>query len=379
MDQKHQNPDELGEGAVTREEIEREREEEREGGSHIAPDTDIDSNDSAYGDDAVTETTSISSWIRDYRVENGRTYHSFKDGKYWGSNDEEANEHLDIGHNLYMKTLGGRLFLAPIGPAPEQILDLGTGTGAWAIDVADMYPSALVIGTDLSPIQPTWVPPNVRFEIDDMEAEWTFSENQFDLIHIRGLHGSIEDWPALYAQCLRCLKPGGYLEQAEYSAQFSSDDNSCLPDGGIAAWNKVGPECHQKLGRELQVLESMRDHMVDAGFEDVTEHRFKWPIGPWPRDPVLKELGHWARAHVETGLENWTLRLLTSVLGWTADEVRILCANVRSEIRNPKVHAIHRMNIVYGRKPGGSSQSPPRSPPAPQQQQQQQQQSTSND
>lgn len=39
MDQKHQNPDELGEGAVTREEIEREREEEREGGSHIAPDT----------------------------------------------------------------------------------------------------------------------------------------------------------------------------------------------------------------------------------------------------------------------------------------------------------------------------------------------------
>lgn len=35
------------------------------------------------------------------------------------------------------------------------MLDLGTGTGIWAIDFADEYPSANVIGTDLSPIQPT--------------------------------------------------------------------------------------------------------------------------------------------------------------------------------------------------------------------------------
>ncbi|KAK5459824.1 hypothetical protein LTS15_003953 [Exophiala xenobiotica] len=326
----------------------------------IAPDPMIeDDDDPTYGDDAMTETTSISSWIRDYRVENGRTYHSFKDGKYWGSNDEAANEHLDIGHNLYTKSLGGRLFLAPIDPNPTQILDLGTGTGLWAIDVADTYPSAIVVGTDLSPIQPSWVPPNVRFEIDDMESDWTFPTNSFDLIHIRGLHGTITDWPALYAQCMQALKPGGWLEQAEYSAQFTSDDNTVPPDGGIAAWNRVGPECHKVLNRELQVLDGMKDNMLNVGFESVVEHRFKWPIGPWPKKPELKELGAWSRAHIETGLENWTLRLLTSVLGWTADEVRVLCANVRSEIRNPKVHAIQRMNVVYGRKPGGKMDMDP--------------------
>ena len=92
--------------------------------------------------------------------------------------------------------------------------------------------------------------------------------------------------------------------------------------------------------------------MRDAGFEDIVETGFKWPIGPWAKDPSLKHLGHLVRAHVETGLENWTLRLLTSVLGWSADEVRLLCANVRREIKSPKVHAIHRMNVVYGRKPG---------------------------
>lgn len=111
----------------------------------IAPDPDLaGENDSTYGgdeDDTISDTTTISSWIRDYRVENGRTYHAFHDGKYWGSNDEEANEHYDICHALYTKTFHGRLFLAPIGPEPTRILDLGTGTGIWAIDVADSFPT----------------------------------------------------------------------------------------------------------------------------------------------------------------------------------------------------------------------------------------------
>lgn len=29
-------------------------------------------------------------------------------------------------------------------------------------DFADEYPEAEVIGTDISPIQPSWVPPNLR-------------------------------------------------------------------------------------------------------------------------------------------------------------------------------------------------------------------------
>lgn len=39
---------------------------------------------------------------------------------------------------------------------PARILDLGTGTGIWAIDMADKYPEAEVIGVDLSVIQPKW-------------------------------------------------------------------------------------------------------------------------------------------------------------------------------------------------------------------------------
>jgi SAM-dependent methyltransferase len=297
------------------------------------------------------DTKSVTPSMYDHPVENGRTYHAYKDGKYWGSNDAEANEHMNIGHGLYVMTFHDELFLAPISPCPGQILDLGTGTGIWATQVADLYPSAIVRGIDLSPVQPIWVPPNVRFEVDDIESEWTFPDNYFDFIYIRGLHGSINNWPALYCQCRRALKPGGYLEQAEYSPQFTSDDDS-LPCGyGIEAWNKVWVECEAVLNREIQILDSIKQYLIDAGFEHVIENRYRWPIGPWPEDPKLKELGEWAKAHVESGLENWTLRLLTKVMGWNAEEVYVLCANVRRDIRDPAVHALHRMNVVYGRKP----------------------------
>lgn len=49
---------------------------------------------------------------------------------------------------------GGKLFTAPIGDSPQRVLDIGTGTGIWAIEFGDQFPSAQVIGNDLSPVQP---------------------------------------------------------------------------------------------------------------------------------------------------------------------------------------------------------------------------------
>ena len=51
--------------------------------------------------------------------------------------------------------LDNKLYLAPIEKNIQKVLDIGTGTGIWAIDFADEHPSATVIGTDISPIQPT--------------------------------------------------------------------------------------------------------------------------------------------------------------------------------------------------------------------------------
>jgi SAM-dependent methyltransferase len=82
-------------------------------------------------------------------------------------------------------------------------------------DFADSYPSAEVIGTDISPIQPVYVPPNLKFEVDDAEADWVYPSNHFDFVHSRNIAQCINDWEKLMRQMYSCTKPGGYVEISE--------------------------------------------------------------------------------------------------------------------------------------------------------------------
>ena len=97
-----------------------------------------------------TSTASLTSSINEYILEHGRRYHA-----YFGPNkslmpiDDTEQDRLDLHHEIFLKILDGKLHLAPIGNNPQKILDIGTGTGIWAIDIAEMYPSAHVIGTDI--------------------------------------------------------------------------------------------------------------------------------------------------------------------------------------------------------------------------------------
>lgn len=64
----------------------------------------------------------------------------------------------------------------------------------WA--VGEAFPSATVVGVDLSPIQPLWIPPNVEFIVDDIEDEWVYP-NDFDFVHLRVVGVTIRDNPKL--------------------------------------------------------------------------------------------------------------------------------------------------------------------------------------
>src|SRR6202012_1458068 len=141
---------------------------------------------------------SVTSSIYNYRYENGRRYHAYQDGRYLLPNDEAEQDRLDCHHHLWRLMIDGPLYRAPIGPNPHRVLDLGTGTGIWAIDFADEFPGALVIGTDLSPIQPTNVPPNCKFYVDDFESEWTYGpQEKFDYVHGRALSGCVANYDLL--------------------------------------------------------------------------------------------------------------------------------------------------------------------------------------
>jgi hypothetical protein len=55
---------------------------------------------------------------------------------------------LDMHHEALVLIQEGALHLAPL-EEPKRILDVGTGTGIWAIGMADKHPKSKVIGFDL--------------------------------------------------------------------------------------------------------------------------------------------------------------------------------------------------------------------------------------
>ena len=57
------------------------------------------------------------------------------------------------------------------------------------MEVAEQYPTARVIGVDLSPFQRTHVPENCEFRTGDITADLDqFQDGSTDLIHSRYLH-----------------------------------------------------------------------------------------------------------------------------------------------------------------------------------------------
>ncbi|WZH46858.1 S-adenosyl-L-methionine-dependent methyltransferase [Fusarium acuminatum] len=226
---------------------------------------------------SVTDTESLRSSILNYKWENGRRYHAYGDGPYWAPNDDRQQEAEDLIHELFRIVLDGKLYEAPIGDNPQNILDVGCGTGIWAIDMADMHPSAEVVGVDLSPIQPNFIPPNCRFEVDDINKDWTFPENIFDFIHIRYMTGTVPSWPELLKTAQRHVKPGGWIEHVELWGDARADDDSMSPDSPLKTWVKIFEEVGKKIGNPF--FWNPADAFKEAGLQNISERKVKVPIG----------------------------------------------------------------------------------------------------
>ncbi|KAK0386730.1 hypothetical protein NLU13_6566 [Sarocladium strictum] len=303
--------------------------------------------------DNDSSTASLASSILKYRTMNGRTYHSERgNAVYWGTVDEVQNTAQDINHHVLTLLLNEELQLAPIKPDIQKVVDIGTGTGLWAIDFADRHPSASVIGTDIAPIQPGWVPPNVEFQIEDCTQPWSFAPNSIDFVHMRWLTGSIANWYALFEEAFKSLKPGGYVESFEPSSHFESDDGSVDSMSALEQWGKFFVEGGKAIGRPFTVFdeELQRKGMEAAGFVDIEIRDFKNPVGTWPKDPQLREIGTYQRAAFDTDPEG-TVLFMASQVGWTRDEVSVYLAHFRRELRAKGCHPYYRQRVAWGRKP----------------------------
>lgn len=307
--------------------------------------------DSTYDGDSITGswTTSIRSSILEYRKLYGRTYHAYgEEGQYAFPNDETELDRLDLQHHMCVVCNKGKLFLAPISPSPQNVLDVGTGTGIWAIEFAEQYPGASVVGTDLSPTQPGWIPPNVQFEIDDASNAWTFS-TKFDYIHCRYLYMAVEE-KKLFKQAYDALKPGGWFEMRETAVSVQCDDGT-LEGTALLTWCQEMLKFSQMRGTNFDNPFKYRKWIQEAGFVNVQEDAQILPISPWPKDSHLKQIGEWVQFSFGEGVEALSIQLWMEQTGWSIEEYKIFVAQVRKDIFSRTVHGYLRSFTVCGQKP----------------------------
>ncbi|CAK7564256.1 MAG: hypothetical protein SEPTF4163_002143 [Sporothrix epigloea] len=338
-------------------------------------------------------TVSVSSAMAGQVHEAGMQFHSFKrsppttltnpansvcrgdDGSklYALPNDETEQNRDDMKHSMALLLMQDHLFYSPVDAqlrSGGMVYDLGTGTGIWAIDVAERYPSTVVRGIDLSPIQPAYVPPNLSFSIDDFEDEWTLPPNAFDLIHMRFSLWAVDDRATLFRRIFRHLKPGGFVEFQELVPQMSCDDGTLPPAHimpnalrdfvqyigmGLRYSNRIagGGLFGENVSDSLTMDKIMTQELADAGFTNIQTVRHKCPLGGWAKYPDLQRCGLLFREAMLEGLRGWSHRPLGTTaggLGWTPTQIEMFLIDVRKALLDPNVHSYFPMHVIYAQK-----------------------------
>ncbi|KAI1130125.1 tam domain protein [Nemania abortiva] len=319
------------------------------GSTRIEPDSDP-SGTPSYEWDGESITSSITA----YREENGRTYHAYSDGSYHYPNDSPELERLDWQFICLKRLFNGRNYFAPWSQEnpPKRILDLATGTGMWAIEMAEEFESSMIVGTDLSPIQPEFVPPNAHFYIHDARLDEWWWPDPFDYIHIRMALGAWDDFEIDVARkAFNHLEPGGWFEAQELLPTLGCDDGSMPDDWAPNLLFNDLEDCAKREKRPLDVAKTYKQGLINAGFVDVTEQVYKIPINGWAKSRNWKTLGDLWNVNCLDAIQGVAMALLHRARGLKQHQIEIHLMDTRRALSDKSVHAYQSCYVVLGRKP----------------------------
>lgn len=285
----------------------------------------------------------------DYRDIHGRRYCR----EYYMPNDEMEQIRLTLNHQIFIHLLNDELTLAPL-QNPTHILDVGTGTGEWAIRMAELWPQTEVVGTDIAAIAETRsVPMNVFFEIEDAE-EWDRSPELYDLIHLRCMEGAFRNWRFIYDSIFYSLKPGGWVELQDFdSAEGLTQFVASFPEGSqINDLNNDLITAATKCGRPRGTFFLEPRIFEEAGFVDIKVTEYVIPI-----TVAEKSVGKIWLISCLDALEASCLRLLTTHMGWDPEKCKAACEATAREMakiaKDPEASKglQVKMRVVVARKP----------------------------
>ncbi|KAG8924738.1 hypothetical protein FRC01_011105 [Tulasnella sp. 417] len=205
--------------------------------------------------------------------------------------DSAEHSRLDLQHEAVRLMLGGNLYqqpklvqaaLSPTSSHKRHILDVGTGSGRWAIEMAQSFPDAKALGIDLhlpsvleDPSRP--FPSNCSFKIADANRDMGSLDSEFDLIHQRCVEPGINDADLFFYEAARILHPNGVLLAIGANPQLVDAKGRILPIHKPGDVGSPPREYHHDISRAfVSMLEN------NPNYSNITIEEVLVPLGPWP-------------------------------------------------------------------------------------------------
>ncbi len=248
-------------------------------------------------------------------------------------------QRLDFQHYMLRYTLKGN-YAAPL-IAPRAILDIGCGTGRWAMEMAQQFPRASVTGVDIAPpasgdaltAQQPWT-----FTAANVLEGLPFPDNSFDFVHQRLLVAAIpaERWPRVVAELARVTRPGGWVELVEAESR--------LPNAGpgLQASMKWASAFAARRGIDPASASQVGAFLTGAGLRQVNARTVSLPVG----EPGGR-IGTMAKTDLLAGMT--ALRGILISMGLvTESEYEVILQQIQAELSSGQI--VWPFYIAFGQK-----------------------------
>ncbi|CAG8949920.1 hypothetical protein HYFRA_00004250 [Hymenoscyphus fraxineus] len=249
-----------------------------------------------------------------------------------GTNRHVSGSYVDnhLQHQVWLLTLRGALHLVSTPESFRSVLDVGCGTGVWALAIASMHTNVQVTATDLTPPTSIVPPANVKFIKADADTEWALGK--FDFIHGRMITSGIHDWQVFLSRCWEHLEFGGVLELLDICHPFGSDDPSSELASAVIRFGHAAEKCWGKKGLDYRASMKHVDRLTKLGFENITETELKWPLGEWASTDREKKMGKLTLSNFRTFLEMAGVKILTSDSEMSPQTAQVLVDEALKEL-----------------------------------------------
>ncbi|KAI9593366.1 S-adenosyl-L-methionine-dependent methyltransferase [Syncephalis fuscata] len=272
-----------------------------------------------------------------FKMSLGRRYHNEKNVPYLLPNDIEEADRLDTQHYIVHELVKSN-HLCNLDN-PRRIIDIGAGTGTWAMEMAAEFRDCQVLGIDISPIQPKSIrPPNINFEIMNILEGLRYEANTFDYVHSRFLCAAIPKtyWPTLIRDMARICSSSGAVEICETDGVFHNGGPLGIK---IGTWIKK--LC--ALGKvDLGAVWDIPEMMQDAGLRLEEVRYYQLPIGSW-----YGRLGELAMQNYIDGTSSMRSKFVDN-FNETIEDVDAAYDNLHNEANNCRFY--WKIAIYVGRK-----------------------------